>query len=108
MPVSTLPSSGLPEPLIHEIRAKATSLTEELHQLQLALHGRPEIAWKEHFAHDQLTAYMERQAGWGVERHACELPTAWKAMYEVGTGGPVIGFNSESEWCSFGTGFDLA
>jgi metal-dependent amidase/aminoacylase/carboxypeptidase family protein len=44
-----------------------------------------------------LTAYMERQAGWSVERHACELPTAWKAVYEVGQGGPIIGFNSESE-----------
>jgi hypothetical protein len=38
MPVPTVPSSGLPEPLIHEIQAEATSLTEELHELQLALH----------------------------------------------------------------------
>jgi len=57
--------------------------------------GKPELAWEEHHAHDVLTAYMEKQEGFTVERKICQLDTAWKASY--GTEGPIIGFCSEME-----------
>lgn len=57
--------------------------------------GKPELAWEEHHAHDVLTAYMEKQEGFVVERKICQLDTAWRASF--GSEGPLIGFCSEME-----------
>lgn len=78
-----------------DIEAKVADLTEELHQIQGAIHDNPQIAFQETFAHDICTQYMEKK-GWNVTRHAYGLDTAWEATYEVGTGGPTIGYCSES------------
>lgn len=81
---------------ITHLSAITDSLYDDLYKIQLAIHDNPEIAWEESFAHDTATAYMESQ-GWTVTRHAYGLETAWEATFEVGTGGPVIGYNSESK-----------
>jgi len=87
--------NGVNKPVTDSIHATVTELTEELHELQLAIHANPQIAFQETFAHDISCDYMEKK-GWKVTRHAYGLETAWEAVMEVGTGGPVIGYNSES------------
>lgn len=42
-----------------------------------------------------LTGLMCHASGFEVTRHAYGLDTAWEATFEHGTGGPVVGFNSE-------------
>lgn len=97
MPEPTLqPQGGLAANLVAQLEQTAESMTEDMHILQTELHKRPEIAWEEVFAHDTATAYMEKE-GWKVTRHAYGLDTAWRATYEVGQGGPVVGYNSESK-----------
>ena len=65
----------------------------ELRQLSLYIWDNPELAYKEVKAHARLTDYLEQQ-GFTVERHF-HLPTAFRASYVQGEGGPTIGFNSE-------------
>lgn len=89
-------SGGLLDEIINEIHDYANSLNDELDDVQLTLHKHPEIAWQENFAHDTLSSFMEKK-GFRVTRHAFGLKTAWKAEYEVGSDGPIIGFNSESK-----------
>lgn len=88
--------NGVNKPIVDSIHTTTLELTEELHELQLAIHANPQIAFQEVFAHDISTNYMEKK-GWKVTRHAYGLETAWEASFEVGTGGPVIGYNSESK-----------
>jgi len=88
--------NGVNKPVTDSIHATVTELTEELHELQLAIHANPQIAFQETFAHDISCDYMEKK-GWKVTRHAYGLETAWEAVMEVGTGGPVIGYNSEMD-----------
>lgn len=90
------PTGGLSASLIEELKQTARALTDDLHDLQQALHKRPEVAWQETFAHDSCTQYLET-ADFKVTRHAYGLKTAWEATFEVGNDGPVIGFNSESK-----------
>jgi len=89
--------NGVNKPITDSIHHTTVELTEELHELQQAIHANPQIAFQETFAHDISTDYMEKK-GWKVTRHAYGLDTAWEATYEVGSGGPVIGYNSESEF----------
>ena len=97
MPESLLqPSGGLSDSLIAQLDATSHELADELFDIQYAIHEKPELAFDEHFAHDISTDYMEKK-GWKVTRKAYGMETAWEATYEIGTGGPVIGYNSESE-----------
>lgn len=48
------------------------------------------------FAHDTLTEYLESQS-FQITPHAYGLETAWKAVFQYGHGGPVIGLNSEMD-----------
>ncbi|ORY22194.1 hypothetical protein BCR39DRAFT_501710 [Naematelia encephala] len=89
-------SGGLASSLISQLESTAESLADGLFDLQWAIHEHPELAFQEHFAHKACTDYIEKQ-GFEVTRHAYGLQTAWKAVYEVGEGGPVIGFNSEMD-----------
>ena len=54
----------------------------------------PELAFQEHKAVDCLTEAF-RSAGFAVEKGLGSLPTAFKATYESGTGGPSIGLLCE-------------
>jgi metal-dependent amidase/aminoacylase/carboxypeptidase family protein len=82
--------------IIKSIQDAIHNVDAQLRSVSQSIHARPELAWQEHHAHDVLTDFMESK-GFHVERHAYGFETAWKATYEVGQGGRVIGFNSESE-----------
>lgn len=82
--------------VIESIEQAIQQADEELRIVSLDIHAHPELCWNEHHAHDVLTDLMEKK-GFRVERHAYGMPTAWKATYEVGEGGRMIGFNSESK-----------
>ncbi|PSR75787.1 hypothetical protein PHLCEN_2v8904 [Hermanssonia centrifuga] len=66
------------------------SLDKELRELT-----HPELKFEEHHAHNVLTAFMEKQ-GFEVTQHYL-MPTAWVAKFTHGTGGRVIGVNSEMD-----------
>jgi hypothetical protein len=48
------------------------------------------------YAHDLLTDYMSRH-GFKVTKHYLGLATAWRAEFQHGKGGRVIGINSEMD-----------
>lgn len=67
-----------------------------LRDLSLKIHGHPEIAFHERYAHNLLTNFMAAQ-GFRVTKHYLGLSTAWRAEYTQGRGGRVIGINSEMD-----------
>ncbi|OZJ01920.1 hypothetical protein BZG36_05008 [Bifiguratus adelaidae] len=70
------------------------TISKDLREISLKLHAHPEIAWKEHMAHDLLTDYMEKQ-GFAVTRSAFGLDTAFRAEYQRNKGGAKVAFCSE-------------
>ncbi|KAL8292357.1 hypothetical protein RQP46_001823 [Phenoliferia psychrophenolica] len=88
----------LPVPLedVEALESAIDTLDEELRALSLSIHENPEVAWKEHRTHDVLCDFMDGH-GFAVTRHAYGLETAWEATFEHGSGGPVVGFNSEMD-----------
>ncbi|KAH9962121.1 hypothetical protein BC827DRAFT_1199040 [Russula dissimulans] len=72
-----------------------SSLDQELRVLSLDIHGHPELMFQEKYAHDALTAFMEKH-GWEVKKHY-HLDTAWVATFSHGNGGRVLGINSEMD-----------
>ncbi|KAK4700517.1 Xaa-Arg dipeptidase, partial [Phenoliferia sp. Uapishka_3] len=86
----------VPENEIATLSEAIDKLNGELRTLSLYIHDNPEVAWKEIKAHDALTKFMEEH-GFRVTRHAYGLATAWEATFEHGSGGPVVGFNSEMD-----------
>ncbi|KZP01874.1 amidohydrolase [Calocera viscosa TUFC12733] len=73
-------------------------ISAELRVLSLKIHGvdHPELAFKEKYAHDVLTEFMDSH-GFAVTRHYLGLDTAWLATLTVGKGGRTLGFNSEMD-----------
>ncbi|KAJ7115957.1 hypothetical protein C8R44DRAFT_793745 [Mycena epipterygia] len=69
-------------------------LSPELRKLSLEIHGHPELAFSEIFAHDTLSSFMESH-GFTVTKHYLGLATAFRAEFTHGTGGRVLGVNSE-------------
>lgn len=76
-------------------------LSDGLRKVSLQMHSNPEIRWEEVKTLELLSGYMEEQ-GWKVTRGAYGTKTGFEAVFEHGTGGKVIGFNSEVRytWCS--------
>lgn len=70
-------------------------LQSTLWQLNVFIHDNPELAYREHKAHDALTNFMRAQSGWKVTPSAFGMLTAWKAVYDTGKPGPVVSFNAE-------------
>jgi amidohydrolase len=70
------------------------SQNAELRQLSLAIHANPEVGWEEQFASKCLGAYLEQQ-GFAVQYGYCDLPTAFRATYELGSGGPTVTYLAE-------------
>ncbi|KAL8290218.1 hypothetical protein RQP46_003157 [Phenoliferia psychrophenolica] len=79
---------------IETLEKAIDGLDGELRKLSMTIHDNPEIAWKEFKTHDVLCDFMQSH-GFKVTRHAYGLETAWEATFEHGSGGPVVGFNSE-------------
>lgn len=67
--------------------AHIDSISAELIEVSRDLHAHPEEKFEEHHAHDRLCDLIER-AGITVERHAFDLPTAFRAR--TGSTGPDI------------------
>jgi len=78
------------------IEAVIDKFDSTLRKLSLIIHDHPEIAFKEKFAHDTLTAFMSNH-GFSVTRHYLGLETAWRAEFTNGKGGRTIGINSEMD-----------
>ncbi len=70
------------------------SLEADLRALSLEIHANPELAFQETFAAERLTRELEGH-GFEVQRGFPDLPTAFKATYELGANGPTIAFIAE-------------
>jgi len=77
-----------------KICAAVRSYTDEMFQIACDIFDRPELAVKEFYACERLEGYLERQ-GFTLERGIAGLETAFRATYQKGEGGPVIGFMLE-------------
>src|SRR3954452_4258214 len=76
--------AAVKERLAAEIDKRADVLVDASHQI----HANPELCYEEHFAHDLLTGLLETEKI-DVERHACDLDTAFIAR-AGDNDGPVI------------------
>ncbi|KAG6898319.1 hypothetical protein C0992_011910 [Termitomyces sp. T32_za158] len=82
--------------VVKTVESKLDELDPQLRELSLELHSHPEIAFQENYAHDVLTAFLEKH-DFQVTRHYAGLETAWRAEYSVGQDGRVLGVNSEMD-----------
>lgn len=77
-----------------EIYAVIDELQETLTQMSDFLHENPELGNKEFKAHKLLTETLEYY-GFKVEKEILGMPTAFRAIYSTGEGGPNIGLLCE-------------
>lgn len=83
-----------PDPAIrHAIIERIDALADDLLEVSHAIHGRPELAFQEHFACDLLCRTAER-FGMTVERGAYTLETAFDARWPDATG-PTVALLAE-------------
>ncbi|KAA1469040.1 amidohydrolase [Dentipellis sp. KUC8613] len=82
--------------VIRTIEEKLEELDPQLRELSLKIHDHPELNFQEKFAHDLLTTFMSTH-GFKVTPHYLGLDTAWRAEASHGTGGRVLGVNSEMD-----------
>jgi len=80
---------------LSEIDSLVESLYDVLFPVNNFIHENPELAFKEHKAHDALTDFMRSQRDWVVTTSAYGMETAWVARYDSGKAGPVVSFNVE-------------
>ena len=66
----------------------------DMAQMADDIFDHPEIGLEEHHAVQLLTARLEKE-GFAVERELVGIPTAFRAIYRHGTGGPNIGLLCE-------------
>jgi metal-dependent amidase/aminoacylase/carboxypeptidase family protein len=72
------------------------SRTDALRDLSRYLLDHPELAFKEHLAHDACIEFVNKHCkGWKITPHAYDMETAWEAVYTQGKGGRRIVFCSE-------------
>jgi metal-dependent amidase/aminoacylase/carboxypeptidase family protein len=70
--------------------------TNALRGLSEYLLEHPELAFKEHLAHDACVDVLRRLCPeWKTTPHAYGMETAWEAVYSQGTGGRRVVFCSE-------------
>lgn len=82
------------ESFVEKVKEKAKIIENELFDLACQIFDHPEIGGEEKFAASLLTEYLEKN-GFAVERGIAGLPTAFRATWEQGKGGPAIGFCME-------------
>ena len=73
---------------------KIDEIKPEILHMADYIFDNPELAFNEYKAFDKLTDYLERN-GFSVERGLGSLKTAFRGVYEYGTGGPSIGLLCE-------------
>ncbi len=76
---------------------------DELSMMSDAIFDTPELLFKEKFAANLLCDRLE-QKGFQVQRGLGSLPTAFKAVYSTGEGGPNIGLLAEYDALPMGHG----
>ncbi|KAF9432562.1 hypothetical protein BGZ76_010635 [Entomortierella beljakovae] len=64
-----------------DVKKAIDDINDSLRELSLKIHSTPELGYKEFFAHNILTEYLEAQ-GFKVTRSAYEIETAFVAEYE--------------------------
>ncbi len=74
--------------------ARIDNMKEELWSMSDYIFDHPEVGTKEFLASELLENWLEKH-GFTVERGLGSLPTAFRAVYENGTGGPSIGLLCE-------------
>ncbi|KAF5352080.1 hypothetical protein D9758_009404 [Tetrapyrgos nigripes] len=95
-PVPIRPNKDIFRPeILDAIEKKMEEMSDELRELSLDIHSHPELKFQETHAHDVMTAFMSKH-GFEVEKH-CLLDTAWRATFKHGSGGRIIGVNSEMD-----------
>lgn len=77
-----------------KIKAKVKSLMRDLEGISKFLYDNPELSSQEFKASAYLEDYLEKH-GFIVEGGICELPTAFKAVYDSKIDGPQIAFLCE-------------
>ncbi|KAF2452009.1 putative amidohydrolase [Karstenula rhodostoma CBS 690.94] len=82
---------------LSEIDGYVDTLQDTLWPLNKYIHDEPELAFKEHKAHDAITNFMRSQKGWAVTPNAFGLETAWTAIFDTGRHGPAVSFNAEMD-----------
>ncbi|PFH51825.1 hypothetical protein AMATHDRAFT_74704 [Amanita thiersii Skay4041] len=82
--------------VLRTVEETVDRLSPNLRELSMQIHSHPELMFIEKQAHDWLSEYMSRH-GFKVTPHYLGLSTAWRAEYQHGKGGIVIGINSEMD-----------
>lgn len=77
-----------------KLRTYIDSICGELCGLSDDIFDHPECGGEERYAVERLTTFL-RDQGFTVETGIAGLPTAFRAIYQVGTGGPSIGLLCE-------------
>ncbi|KAG5639199.1 hypothetical protein H0H81_005678 [Sphagnurus paluster] len=95
-PSEELKASSIDPAVIKTIETRLDELDPELRKLSLDIHSHPELAWEEVYAHEQMSSFMEKH-GFTVSRKHAGLKTAWRADFMYGSGGRVLGINSEMD-----------
>ncbi|KAF7537547.1 hypothetical protein G7Z17_g12825 [Cylindrodendrum hubeiense] len=85
----TLPSNTAVQKAIHDYTLNHET---KLKALNKYIHENPELAYKEHKAHDAICDFLE-ELGYQVTRHAYSLKTAFEVI--SGNGGRTVNFNAE-------------
>lgn len=71
-----------------------STLAPQFFDLSDSIFDRPELGYQEHFACQALTERL-RTSGFGVEAGIADIPTAFRAVWKNGEGGPSFGFLCE-------------
>ncbi|KAM0787444.1 hypothetical protein ACM66B_003524 [Microbotryomycetes sp. NB124-2] len=82
--------------LIQTLERAITNEKAALRQIASDMYHNPELGFEEFKAAKWATDYIESK-GFIVRRGIANRETAWSAEFQVGDGGPTIGFNSEMD-----------
>ncbi|KAF2117616.1 metal-dependent amidase/aminoacylase/carboxypeptidase [Lophiotrema nucula] len=77
----------MPDAVRSTVISTIDTSSTELHDINKKVHSHPETAYKEYYAHDTITAFLEAR-GFQVKRSTYNLPTSFEAEY--GSGGRLV------------------
>lgn len=80
---------------LSDIHQAAEAIGAAFWPVNLRIHDNPELGFHEFIAHEALTAFMESQPGWTVQRSVYGMETAWIALFDSGVPGATVSFNAE-------------
>lgn len=80
--------------LRQEILDEINNIKDELINLSKEIHGKPELAFKEYYAVENISTLLEKH-GFKVEKGIAGLDTAFKAEFKGKASGPTVAFIAE-------------